>query len=127
MNSNYLHVDLPATVIKDSVSDAMINQKEETIDSNPWENAVHNDSSCLETTAAAPSLFRGEGEKKNRGVREERKMESDFLFLSTPQNFLESTKKKKRKKSGAVNREAKRERRLASNQTQQKVTSSQIA
>lgn len=58
MNSDSLHVDLPATVIKDSVSDAMIAQKEEASDSNPWENADHNDRSCPETTAGAPSLFR---------------------------------------------------------------------
>lgn len=55
MNSDYLHVDLPATVIKDSVSDAMIGQKEEASDSNPWENVDHNDGLCLETTGVAPS------------------------------------------------------------------------
>lgn len=55
MNRDYLHADLPATVIKDSVSDAMIGQKEEASDSNPWENVHHNDRWCLETTAAAPS------------------------------------------------------------------------
>lgn len=43
MNRDYLHVDLPATVIKASVSDAMIGQKEEASDSNPWENVDHND------------------------------------------------------------------------------------
>lgn len=63
MNSNYLHVDLPATVIKDSVSDAMINQKEEASDSNPWENVDHNDRSRLETTAEAPSLCQRRGKK----------------------------------------------------------------
>ena len=34
---------MPATVIKDSVSDAMIGPKEEASDSNPWENVGHND------------------------------------------------------------------------------------
>lgn len=60
MNSDCLHVDLPATVIKDSVSDGMIGQKEEASDSNPWENVDHNDRLGLETTAAGPSLFRAE-------------------------------------------------------------------
>lgn len=64
MNSDYLHVDLPATVIKDSVSDAMIGQEEEASDSNPWENVDHNDRLCIETTAAAPSLVRAEGKKR---------------------------------------------------------------
>ncbi len=50
MNSDCLHVDLPATVIKDSVSDAMIVQKEDSSDSNPWENVDHNDRLCLEAT-----------------------------------------------------------------------------
>lgn len=49
MNSVYLHADLPATVIKDSASDAMIGPKEEAGDSNLWENVQHNDSWCLET------------------------------------------------------------------------------
>lgn len=63
MNGNYLHVDLPATVIMDSVSDAMIVQKEENSDSNPWENVHHNDSLCLEMLVAAP-LLRPEEKKK---------------------------------------------------------------
>lgn len=66
MNSDYLHVDLPATVIKDSASDAMIGQKEAASDSNPWENVDHNDRLCLEMTAAAPSLFSAE-EKNEEG------------------------------------------------------------
>lgn len=45
MNGDCLQVDLPAAVIKDSVSDAMIVQKEEASDSNPWENVNHNDGS----------------------------------------------------------------------------------
>ncbi len=64
VNGDYLHFDLPATVIKDSVSDAMIVQKEEASDSNPWENVDHNDRLCLETTAAAPSLFRAKKKKE---------------------------------------------------------------
>lgn len=65
MNGDYLHVDLPATVIMDSVSDAMIVQKEETSDSNPWENVHHNDSLCLEMLVAAP-LLRPEEKKKKK-------------------------------------------------------------
>lgn len=56
-NSDYLHADLPATVIKGNVSDAKIVQKEEASDSNPWENVDHNDRLCLEMTAMAPSLL----------------------------------------------------------------------
>lgn len=69
MNGDYLHVDLPATVITDSVSDAMIVQKEEASDSNPWENVDHNDRLCLETAAAAPSLFRAEEEAESMSER----------------------------------------------------------
>lgn len=87
MNSDYLHVDLPATVIKDSVSDAMIVQKEEANDSNPWENVDHNDRLCLEMTAAAPSLFRVE-EKNRVDVGEEGAIKGNFLFLSTLLNLL---------------------------------------
>lgn len=81
MNSDYLRVDLPAAVIKDSASDAMIGPKEEASDSNPWENVDHNDRLCLETTtttaAAAPSLFRAE-----------EKSESNFHFLLILLNLL---------------------------------------
>lgn len=70
MNSGYLHIDLLAAVIRDSVSDAMIGQKEEASDSNPWENVDHNDRLCLGTTAAAPSLHQSTGGE----------IESDFLF-----------------------------------------------
>lgn len=45
MNSDSLLADLPAAVIKDGVSDAMIGQKEEASDSNPWENVDHKDGS----------------------------------------------------------------------------------
>lgn len=79
MNGDYLHVDLPATVIKDSVSDAMIVQKEETSDSNPWENVDHNEAPCLETMAAAPSLFRVEEETEELW---ERRGEKEQLPLS---------------------------------------------
>lgn len=60
MNGDYLQVDLPATVIKDSLSDAMIVQKEDASDSNPWENAPHNDR--LRSETAASSLLRGQEE-----------------------------------------------------------------
>lgn len=85
VNGDYLHVDLPATVIKDSVSDAMIVQKEEASDSNPWENADHNDRLCLETTAVAPSLFRAKKKtlKKRSKCCRRLKIKSNFLFLST--------------------------------------------
>lgn len=54
------------------MSDAMIVQKEETSDSNPWENVDHNDAPCLETMAAAPSLFRVEEEtEERRGEKEQ--------------------------------------------------------
>lgn len=69
MNGDYLHVDLPATVITDSVSDAMIVQKEEASDSNPWENVDHNDRLGLETAAAAPSPLRAEEEAESMSER----------------------------------------------------------
>lgn len=87
MNGDYLHVDLPATVIKDSVSDAMIVQQEAASDSNPWENVVDNGMLCLETTATAPSLFRVE-EGSRRDVGEEGR-KSNFLFLSILVNVFE--------------------------------------
>lgn len=77
MNSDYLHVDLPDTEIKASVSDAMIGPKEEASDSNPWENVGHNDRLCLET----PSPFMEE-EKTKEIFERGGKRESDFLFLS---------------------------------------------
>lgn len=87
MNGDYLHVDLPATVIKDSVSDAMIVQQEAASDSNPWENVDHNDTLCLETTATAPSLSRVK--EGSRGDVGEEGKKSNFLFLSILINVLE--------------------------------------
>lgn len=91
MNSDYLHVDLPATVIKDSVSDAMISQKEEASDSNPWENVDHNDRLCLETTAVAPLLFRGE-EKTEEMFERRGDREKLPLSFNTMKPFLGSSK-----------------------------------
>jgi len=68
------------TVIKDSVSDAMIGQKEEASDSNPWENVDHNDRLCSETTAVAPSLF--SKKKKLRKCLRGADTESNPLFFN---------------------------------------------
>lgn len=70
----------PATVIKDSVSDAMIVWKEGASDSNPWENVAYNDSLFMETMAAAPSLFRPEEEQGRCWRGKEKKTATSCLF-----------------------------------------------
>lgn len=56
MNSNYLHTDLPVTVIKYSVSDAVIGHREEDGDSNPWENVDYNEQ-LVDTDDSSDSII----------------------------------------------------------------------